>query len=63
MKSANHFAAVCNFECALLLAKWLLTLASLAASDAPITYDERNLLETVRKMLDETEFAVRLPSS
>ncbi|KAH6605739.1 hypothetical protein Trco_004892 [Trichoderma cornu-damae] len=55
--------SLCNFECALLLAKWLLTLASLTASDAPISLDERNLLETVRKMLDETEFALPVDPS
>ncbi|PTB77813.1 hypothetical protein M440DRAFT_1438257 [Trichoderma longibrachiatum ATCC 18648] len=55
--------SLCNFECALLLAKWLLTLGSLTPSDAPITLDERNLLETVRRMLDETEFAVPVDPS
>ncbi|UKZ76574.1 hypothetical protein TrVFT333_004281 [Trichoderma virens FT-333] len=55
--------SLCNFECALLLAKWLLTLASLTPSDAPISLDERNLLETVRRMLDETEFAVPVDPS
>ncbi|KAM0525723.1 hypothetical protein ACHAPE_000434 [Trichoderma viride] len=55
--------SLCNFECALLLAKWLLTLASLTPSDAPITLDEKNLLETVSRMLDETEFAVPVDPS
>ncbi|KAJ4861693.1 fungal specific transcription factor domain-containing protein [Trichoderma breve] len=55
--------SLCNFECALLLAKWLLTLASLTPSDAPISLDERNLLETVRRMLDETEFAVPMETA
>lgn len=61
-KMTNRFI-VCNFECALLLAKWLLTLASLTPSDAPITLDEKNLLETVSRMLDETEFAVPVDPS
>ncbi|KAK1248687.1 hypothetical protein MKX08_006907 [Trichoderma sp. CBMAI-0020] len=55
--------SLCNFECALLLAKWLLTLASLTPSDAPVTLDEKNLLETVSRMLDETEFAVPVDPS
>lgn len=61
-KMTNRFI-VCNFECALLLAKWLLTLASLTPSDAPVTLDEKNLLETVSRMLDETEFAVPVDPS
>lgn len=40
-----------------------MTLASLTPSDAPITLDEKNLLETVSKMLDETEFAVPVDPS
>jgi hypothetical protein len=54
---------VCNLECAVLLSKWLLTLASTGPTDPPITPDERNLLEMVRKMLDETEFAVPVDPS
>lgn len=54
---------VCNFECALLLAKWLVTLAALSPSDPPASPEERNLLEMVRRMLDETEFAVPIDPS
>jgi hypothetical protein len=46
-----------------LLAKWLLTLASLSPSDHPATPEEKNLLEMVRRMLDETEFAVPVDPS
>lgn len=49
---------MCNFECAVLLAKWLLTLASISPSDPPTSPEEQGLLEMVRRMLDETEFAV-----
>lgn len=49
---------VCNFECAILVAKWLLSLASIGPQDAPASGEEINLLETVRRMVDETEFAV-----
>lgn len=56
--------AVCNLECAILLAKWLMTLATVnPAADAPISPDERALLETLRRMLDETEFAVPIDPS
>lgn len=50
--------AVCNFECAVLVSKWLLTLASLTPHDPPPTPEERSLLETVRRLLDETEFGL-----
>lgn len=58
-----NMPTVCNFECALLLAKWLLTLSSITTSDPPASSEERNLLETVRRMLDETEFAVPVDPS
>ncbi|KAJ4419169.1 hypothetical protein N0V85_001125 [Neurospora sp. IMI 360204] len=47
-----------NNECAVLISKWLLTLASIGPTDPPITTDENGLLEGLRRMLDETEFAV-----
>lgn len=50
--------AVCNFECAVLVSKWLLTLASLSPHDPAPTPEERSLLETVRGLLEETEFGV-----
>ncbi|ODA75847.1 hypothetical protein RJ55_08488 [Drechmeria coniospora] len=55
--------SLCNLECALLLAKWLLTLAAMTPSDPPATAEERSLLEMVRRMLDETEFAVPVDPS
>ena len=54
---------VCNFECAILLAKWLLTLGSIGPNDPPASPEEKNLLEMVRRMLDETEFAVPIDPS
>ncbi|KAK4217221.1 hypothetical protein QBC37DRAFT_56910 [Rhypophila decipiens] len=51
--------SLCNLECAVLLSKWLLTLAS----DPPPNQEEKGLLETVRRMLDETEFAVPIDPS
>lgn len=47
----------------MLLAKWLLTLASIGPSDPPASPEEKNLLGTVRRMLDETEFAVPIDPS
>lgn len=47
----------------MLLAKWLLTLAAITPSDPPVSPEERSLLETVRRMLDETEFAVPIDPS
>ncbi|EGO54164.1 hypothetical protein NEUTE1DRAFT_87299 [Neurospora tetrasperma FGSC 2508] len=49
---------VSNNECAVLVSKWLLTLASIGPTDPPITSEESQLLEGLRRMLDETEFAV-----
>lgn len=62
MPSIDIFV-VCNLECAVLLSKWLLTLASIGPSDAPPSPDERSLLEMLRHMLDETEFAVPIDPS
>ncbi|POR31490.1 Transcriptional regulator ADR1 [Tolypocladium paradoxum] len=55
--------SLCNFECALLLAKWLLTLAAITPSDPPASPEEKSLLGMVRRMLDETEFAVPIDPS
>lgn len=52
---------MCNFECSILLAKWLTTLA--AAPPSEVSMDERKLLEDVRRMLDETEFAIPTDST
>lgn len=54
---------MCNLECAVLLSKWLLTLASIGPTDPPLSAEEKNLLEMVRRMLDETEFAVPIDPS
>ncbi|CEF76779.1 unnamed protein product [Fusarium graminearum] len=50
--------SLCNFECAILVSKWLLTVAAIGPHDAPASPEEKNLLDMVRRMLDETEFAV-----
>ncbi|PHH62515.1 hypothetical protein CDD81_7088 [Ophiocordyceps australis] len=55
--------SLCNFESALVLAKWLLTLAAIAPSEAPASSEEKELLGAVRQMLDETEFAVPIDPS
>lgn len=66
--------SLCNLECAFLLSEFvfflfhsLLTctgkwLETIAMSPMDLTNDERNLLEMVRSMLDETEFAVSFGS-
>jgi hypothetical protein len=54
---------VCNLECAVLLSKWLLTLAAIGPAEPPPSVEEKNLLEMVRRMLDETEFAVPIDPS
>jgi len=59
----GRFHAVCNLECAILLSKWLMTLASINPTDAPVSPEEKNLLEMIRRMLDETEFAVPIDPS
>ncbi|PHH90593.1 hypothetical protein CDD83_3199 [Cordyceps sp. RAO-2017] len=55
--------SLCNFECALLLAKWLLALSAIGPSDPPASPEERSVLGMVRRMLDETEFAVPIDPS
>ncbi|KAH6696828.1 hypothetical protein F5X68DRAFT_162513 [Plectosphaerella plurivora] len=55
--------SLCNFECAALLSKWLLTLSLIGPNDAPVSAEEKNLLDMVRRMLDETEFAVPIDPS
>ncbi|KAI0175198.1 hypothetical protein BJ166DRAFT_165472 [Pestalotiopsis sp. NC0098] len=55
--------SLCNLECAILLSKWLMTLASIGPNDPLPSPDERNLLEMLRRMLDETEFAVPIDPS
>ncbi|KAI5856712.1 hypothetical protein GGS23DRAFT_608015 [Durotheca rogersii] len=55
--------SLCNLECAILLSKWLMTLASVGPTGTSPEPDERGLLEMVRHMLDETEFAVPIDPS
>ncbi|KAL2019916.1 hypothetical protein VTK56DRAFT_9091 [Thermocarpiscus australiensis] len=55
--------SLCNLECAVLLSKWLLTLAAIGPAEPPPSAEEKNLLEMVRRMLDETEFAVPVDPS
>jgi hypothetical protein len=55
--------AVCNLECAIVLSKWLMTLASIGPGDPPPSVEEKNLLGMVRHLLDETEFAVPIDPS
>ncbi|CAK7270751.1 hypothetical protein SEPCBS57363_004263 [Sporothrix epigloea] len=55
--------SLCNMECALLLSKWLATLASIGPNDEPISSEEKALLGNVRRLLDETEFAVPIDPS
>jgi hypothetical protein len=63
VKTNYELHAVCNLECAVLLSKWLMTLASISPNEPPATLEEKNLLEMVRRMLDETEFAVPIDPS
>ncbi|KAK4150378.1 hypothetical protein C8A00DRAFT_18075 [Chaetomidium leptoderma] len=55
--------SLCNLECAVLLSKWLLTLSAIGPAEPPPSPEEKNLLEMVRRMLDETEFAVPIDPS
>jgi hypothetical protein len=40
-----------------------MTLASIGPTEPPVSLEERNLLEMLRRMLDETEFAVPIDPS
>jgi hypothetical protein len=63
-RSADQFRfLVCNFECAILLSKWLLSLSSIGPNEPPASSEEKKNLEMVRRMLDETEFAVPIDPS
>jgi hypothetical protein len=46
-----------------LLSKWLLTLSAIGPNEPPPSLDERKNLEMIRRMLDETEFAVPIDPS
>lgn len=53
----TFFCAVCNLECAVLLAKWLMTLASLSPTEI-LTTEEKQILTSIKTIVDETEYAV-----
>ncbi|KAF4595590.1 C2H2 transcription factor (AmdA) [Ophiocordyceps camponoti-floridani] len=53
-------SSLCDLECAILLATWLLALSGDTAS---VSAEEKRLLGLVRGMLDETEFAVPIDPS
>ncbi|KAM4062919.1 fungal specific transcription factor [Hirsutella rhossiliensis] len=55
--------SLCNFECAMLLAKWLIALSAIRPPDPPASPEEKGVLEMVRRLLDETEFAVPVDPS
>lgn len=54
--------AVCNLECAVLLAKWLITLSSLSPTQV-LTTEEKTILSHIKTIVDETEYAVPIDPS
>lgn len=54
--------AVCNLECAVLLAKWLMTLASMSQTQT-LTTEEKTILSSIKTIVDETEFSVPVDPS
>lgn len=54
--------AVCNLECAVLLAKWLITLASMSPTQV-LTTEEKTILSSIKTIVDETEYAVPIDPS
>lgn len=54
--------AVCNLECAVLLAKWLMTLASMTPNQS-LTTEEKTILTSIKTIVDETEYAVPIDPS
>lgn len=54
--------AVCNLECAVLLAKWLITLASMGPTQV-LTPEEKSILASIKTIVDETEYAVPIDPS
>jgi len=46
-----------------LISKWLLTLANIGPAEPPLSSEEKGLLDMLRRMLDETEFAVPVDPS
>lgn len=55
-------SAVCNLECAVLLAKWLMTMASMSPNEVQ-TGEEKTILASIRNIVDETEYAVPIDPS
>lgn len=49
--------SLCTLECAYLMSKWLEALSA-PTQEPEVTEDEKRIIEIVRSMLDETEFAV-----
>lgn len=54
--------AVCNLECAVLLAKWLITLASMSPN-LVLTTEEKTIVSSIKTIVDETEYAVPIDPS
>lgn len=54
--------AVCNLECAVLLAKWLMTLAFMSPGET-LTTEEKTILSSIKIIVDETEYAVPIDPS
>ncbi|KUI53557.1 Zinc finger protein zas1 [Cytospora mali] len=54
--------SLCNLECAVLLAKWLMTMASLSPTEVQ-TGEEKTILASIRTIVDETEYAVPIDPS
>ncbi|ROV94116.1 hypothetical protein VPNG_09357 [Cytospora leucostoma] len=58
----TNASAVCNLECAVLLAKWLMTMASVSPTEVQ-TAEEKTILASIRTIVDETEYAVPIDPS
>ncbi|PSS03378.1 hypothetical protein BD289DRAFT_421076 [Coniella lustricola] len=54
--------SLCNLECAVLLAKWLITLASMSPTQV-LTPEEKSILASIKTIVDETEYAVPIDPS
>ncbi|POS78850.1 hypothetical protein DHEL01_v202750 [Diaporthe helianthi] len=54
--------SLCNLECAVLLAKWLMTMAQMSPTEIQTT-EEKSILASIRTIVDETEYAVPIDPS
>ncbi|CAN8097709.1 unnamed protein product [Discula destructiva] len=54
--------SLCNLECAVLLAKWLMTLASTSSTQI-LNTEEKTILSSIKIIVDETEYAVPIDPS